>query len=499
MFRHGICATLLSQVLGARVMVQDDVLEVDMPSETDVVIIGAGYAGLSAARDLVAAGLQVAVFEGLDRAGGRTRNHDVPGVSRDRAGYLETVEVGGQWLGTRELQPNAFQLIVDELGFELYDTPAGSSNQEGGHTVASTSRGTSLDLVDGLGFSNAAEIAWAVLQATREKWSLSLPWMGWLGDRLNAMTFTDWMESKGMDGDAVEMMKTAFLGCGEHPSRVGAIGAVYALGGNSISQNGASASYRVKGGLGAPVLAMAEELRSIVHFNSQVVSIAQDDGEARVAVQQNGAEVEVRAKHVLFSGSPYTTLNITFTPPLPQEKREVLEQLQNGQTVKAHLVYNRPFWRDSNLSGSIFNIVNLDDNFTACIDNTPPDSNLGIMLCLAQDNFGRKFVLLSEEERRDRMANFLASHYNDSTALQPIWYTDFDWQSQPLFQGGCMGLWPPSTNSTSLNDDFGRVSWIGSDLETDNDHLSRRGYVETAVLTARRASKKLISELVAEQ
>ena len=138
--------------------------------------------------------------------------------------------------------------------------------------------------------------------------------------------------------------------------------------------------------------------------------------------------------------------------------------------------------------------MNLEDNFTACIDNTPPDSNLGIMLCLAQDNFALTFAQLSEEERRDRIADFLATHYGDDVALQPLWYTDFDWQSQPTYQGGCAGFWPPnvSTNAKALNEDFGRVLWIGSDLEADNNHLFRRGYVETAILTARRAARQLI-------
>jgi len=496
MFPDRICATLLLHVFGAGVNV--DALGLNqpgVPTEADVVIIGAGYAGLSAARDLVAAGLQVVVFEGLDRAGGRTRNHNVPGASLDRGGNPEVVEVGAQWLGTREVHPEAWQLIVDELGFELYDTPGASSNQDGGHTVASTSKGTQFGLY-GLGWGNSAELAWAVLQATIEKGMV--PWMGSLRDKLSAMTFSDWMEEKGVDGDAAQMMNVFICECGEDPSKVSALDAVYQLNAKELATSGATATHRIKGGFGGPVLAMVEELRSIVHFNSQVVAIDQDEDTASVVVEQNGVGAEVRAQRVMFSGSPYTTLNVNFTPPLPQEKQEVLGRLRNGQTVKPHLVYNRPFWRESNLSGSIVNVVNLEDNFTACFDNTPPDSNFGMIACLAQNEFGRKFALLSEDERRDRMANFLASHFNDDSALQPIWYTDFDWQSQPLFQGGCMGLWPPSTNATSLNQDFRRVSWIGSDLEADPDHFSRRGYVESAIITGRATARRFISAFVSE-
>ena len=54
-----------------------------------VIVVGAGVAGLTAARELVAAGREVVVLEARDRIGGRTWTHDVAGAS---------VDLGGSWI-----------------------------------------------------------------------------------------------------------------------------------------------------------------------------------------------------------------------------------------------------------------------------------------------------------------------------------------------------------------------------------------------------------------
>src|SRR3954470_22534395 len=72
---------------------------------TDVAVVGAGLAGLSAARALVKAGRDVVVLEARDRVGGRTLNHDL--------GTGVIVEVGGQWIGPTQ---DRIAALAAELG-----------------------------------------------------------------------------------------------------------------------------------------------------------------------------------------------------------------------------------------------------------------------------------------------------------------------------------------------------------------------------------------------
>src|SRR5712691_1720595 len=79
--------------------------------EADVAIVGAGLAGLSAARDLTKAGRSVLALEARDRVGGRTLNHHLGGG--------KVVEVGGQWIGPTQ---DRIAALDAELGVETFPT-----------------------------------------------------------------------------------------------------------------------------------------------------------------------------------------------------------------------------------------------------------------------------------------------------------------------------------------------------------------------------------------
>ncbi|RZU30435.1 flavin monoamine oxidase family protein [Blastococcus saxobsidens] len=78
-------------------------------SDFDVVVVGGGFAGVTAARDLSGAGLSVLVLEGRDRLGGRT-------YYREFAGRDKKLEMGGTWVS-----PGYQKYVTSEL--ERYGIP----------------------------------------------------------------------------------------------------------------------------------------------------------------------------------------------------------------------------------------------------------------------------------------------------------------------------------------------------------------------------------------
>jgi monoamine oxidase len=82
-----------------------------MEQSADVLVVGAGLAGLTAAREVVAAGRTVLVLEARDRVGGRVVNREIGGG--------KIVEMGGQWAGPTQ---DRLLALAAELGVATFPT-----------------------------------------------------------------------------------------------------------------------------------------------------------------------------------------------------------------------------------------------------------------------------------------------------------------------------------------------------------------------------------------
>src|SRR5438034_6097829 len=97
--------------------------------QADVVVIGAGLAGLAAARALAAAGVDVVVLEARSRVGGRTYTKPASnGIPLD---------LGAQWIGPTQHRLAALAESVGVTTFRMYDTGNNMQYQDGQRTIYS--------------------------------------------------------------------------------------------------------------------------------------------------------------------------------------------------------------------------------------------------------------------------------------------------------------------------------------------------------------------------
>ena len=168
-----------------------------MTPDADVAVVGAGFAGLAAARALAAAGRSVVVLEARDRVGGRTLNAEI--------GDGEVVEIGGQWVGPTQDRVAALAAAV---GVETFPT-----HTEGANLLRLDGRlrrysGT----IPRLGPLGAARRRPRPAQAQRALARGSIPAAPWAArdaERLDATSLADWVERTMFTRTAKRLMRVA--------------------------------------------------------------------------------------------------------------------------------------------------------------------------------------------------------------------------------------------------------------------------------------------------
>ncbi len=165
--------------------------------EADVVVIGAGFAGLAAATAIRKAGHSVAVLEARDRVGGRVLNHELPGG--------EKVEIGGQWVGPTQDRVLA---LISELGLSTYPTNVTGGNvyyrngnvQTYSGTIPPAQPAALVELATALGDINkmAAEVPRDAPQTAPH----AVEW--------DSQTFETWKLANAQTDEARELLDLAF-------------------------------------------------------------------------------------------------------------------------------------------------------------------------------------------------------------------------------------------------------------------------------------------------
>ncbi|MFC9238634.1 flavin monoamine oxidase family protein [Streptomyces decoyicus] len=447
--------------------------------QADVCVVGAGFAGLAAARRLVQCGLEVVVVEARDRVGGRVWNRTLPDGT--------VVSAGGTWLGKG--QDRMFQLC-QELGLEVYP-----QYKRGAHILR-------LDGVNhryrggipaaGPGTLIALGLALVRLNLMARRLPADAPWRARGARTRDARTLGQWLSgplnvpsatARTLLGSAMNL-----LFCTD-PAEVSLLGALtLARGGggfNYYTDSRRTETHLVDGG--APELArrMAERLGERVHLSSPVQRIAHDG----TGVQVVSTSLVVRAQRVIVAAPPVLAGRISFDPPLPSTCSHLLQRVVPGAIIRVHTAYPHPFWRDQHLSGRT---LAPQSAVPLTIDQTPRSGQPGVLSSYAFSTGALRLGRLDPAERREVWLNALAERFGPQ-ARRPTQYLETDWSAQQWSLGGMIGHFPPGTLTgygSALREPVGRIHWASSESAT-----LMHGLMEGAVRSGERAAHEVLTRL----
>ncbi|MFD4433062.1 flavin monoamine oxidase family protein [Nocardia sp. NPDC058497] len=449
-----------------------------MDKSVDVVIVGAGTAGLVAARDLVRSGSEVLVLEARDRVGGRLLNAELPGGS--------PIEVGGQWVGPTQHQVMA---LIEELGLRTYPTHhAGRHIAEVGRSRSEYTgripRANPLTLLD---------IAQTQLRLDRlaSKVVRTEPWEYEQAESLDAQTFDTWLRNHAhtTDGRAFfRLITEAVFATGpEDMSALWANVYIGAAGGLDALINVAEGAQqdRVVGGTQTIALAMAQELGDRIVLNSPVTEIDGDD--TGVRVRADG--VTVRARRAVIAVPPPLVARIRFTPGLPGDRDQLVQRMPMGRVIKVNVAYDEPFWRAEGWSGQ----ANSDRRALGTVfDNTPFDGAPGVLVGFLEGRHADAGARLTSADRRARVLEDLAGYFGPR-ARKPIDYIEKDWAEEE-YSRGCYGAFTTPGTLTrfgpALRRPTGPLHWAGTETAT-----RWPGYIDGAAESGHRVAMEINSAL----
>ena len=303
--------------------------------EADVCVIGAGYAGLTAARRLIQGGREVVVLEARDRVGGRVwTTSSEGGVPMD---------LGGTFVGPMQDRIHA---LAKEMGAELHRTyVAGDSVLATGGTVQRY-RGD-VPRINPMALASAGQAIYR-LESMAKRVPVDAPWDAKKATTWDSHTVASWMTRARIPTraarDLIATTVRALFCC--DTSEVSMLDLLYLIrsaGGLTplMTVEGGYQHEQVVGGAQSIAQSMADELGASLVLDTPVHSIKHGAG----GIEVLGDDAVVKARSVVVAVPPSLAGHIRFDPPLPGDRALLLHSMPAGTEIKTIAVYDEPFWR----------------------------------------------------------------------------------------------------------------------------------------------------------
>jgi len=440
-------------------------------STSDVIVVGAGMAGLMAAQELTGKGLSVVVLEATDRVGGRLKRAEVAGRAAD---------VGGQWIGVGH---DVLLAQGRRLGIATYP------QYESGKTV--------LQLLGKLVHFTGAVPKMPVLSLLellrlQRRWNREMktvppqaPWTAPRAQDWDAITLESWILRHVRTRAAREFARLVPRGAWAAEARqvsyLWFLDALRSAGGLDylMAVKDGALDRKFDGGMQQVAQGLARELGERIVLEAPVLSIAQDAAGVRVAT----AKGDYAARFVIVATPPSGAGRIRFEPALPAARDGLQQRMPMGAIIKVVVAYREPFWRAKGFSGQ----VATDDDALGIVMDDTRDGGPGVLLAFFEGRHALEWSGAGREARKARVIQSLTRFFGPEAA-EPIGYEDNDWLVEP-YTHGYVGSMPPGAMTRfgqALREPVGRIHWAGSETATE-----WAGYIEGALRSGIRAAAEV--------
>jgi monoamine oxidase len=446
----------------------------------DVIVVGAGLSGLTAAVGLADAGLEVTVVEARDRVGGRLKTVPMPGTDHD------TLDVGGQWVGPEQDRINA---LLDELALDRFRT-----HEAGAHLVdfagrlrryrGRIPRISPAVLLD-------VQRAQSALERAGRRLPMDEPWLGRGAEAADAQTFASWLARHTLTPGARRFFRVVtgavFAAEPEELSALWVQFYVRAAGGLDllIDTGGGAQQDRIVGGTQQIAQRLADRLGGRVILDAPVTEVEWTDRDVRVRA---GGRL-LRAARAIIALPPPLAGGLAYQPGLPTQRTQLTQRMPMGAVIKVMAVYDTPFWRDAGLSGQA-----ASDRLPLSVvfDNSPSSGSPGVLLGFLEGRHATDAAALSTADRRKLVLDCFTRYFGDR-AGRPEHYVEQDWTAE-RYSGGCYGAFTtPGTLSrfgTALRRPVGSLHWAGTETAT-----RWTGYMDGAIEAGQRTAAEVLTAL----
>lgn len=441
----------------------------------DVVVIGAGYAGLAAGLALQKAGKNILLLEARNRCGGR--------ILTEYFSEQDYTDLGGQWIGPGH--ERMYQLAA-EFGIETFHTydSGKSSLLLNGKLKHYKGIIPPLPLFALLGLDRAlSKINKLAKTIDVEKTYLSANAAKW-----DAMSLQDWMNMQIKNETARKMFAVATEAVfATDAANISFLHALFYIKSNTnfdflMNVNKGAQQDRIKGGAQRICIKMAEKLGDAIQYEKVVTQIHQDEHNVTIS----GQGFSYTATHCIVAVPPAVSTEINYKPAVPETQWQLMKASFMGTVVKCYAVYPSPFWRKQFKNG----LVAAPDELTSVVfDNSPFNGSKGILMGFSLAEKAKQLMQHDQATRKEIVkAGFVKMFGAEAANIE--YYTDKSFTEEPFTKGCYAGMFPPrilTQLQTSLATPFHRIHWAGTETS-----IQFNGYMEGAVRSGERAAREII-------